>query len=209
MSARELGSLERALRAGAAASDEDAAGAAARLRDAADEAGLVEVAYGTLDTPIGTMLVATTPRGLVRVGLPGEAFDRVLDQVSTKVSPRVLEVPRRVDEARRELDDYFEGRRRRFDMRIDWRLVHGPFARKLLAKLPRRVRFGSAITYAQAAAMAGSPTAHRAAGNVLGSNPLPLVVPCHRVVLTSGEPGGYGGGPELKRYLLRHEGWLD
>jgi methylated-DNA-[protein]-cysteine S-methyltransferase len=145
----------------------------------------------------------------VRVGLPEETFDHVLDQLAAGVSPRVLEVPRRVDEARRELDEYFSGSRHEFDLRIDWRLVHGPFARKLLAKLPGRAPFGDAITYSQAAAMAGSPRAHRAAGNALGANPVPVIVPCHRVVRSGGDLGGYGGGPEMKRYLLRHEGWLD
>ena len=209
MSERELKALERALRAGAPpASEEDARAAATEFAGRAEEAGLVEVAYGTLDTPLGSILVASTPQGLVRVALPRETFDDVIAQLSAGVSPRVLELPRRVDDARRELDEYFAGKRREFDLELDWRLVHGPFARRLLRGMTK-VPFGEAITYTDAARRAGSPRAHRAAGNALGSNPIPIIVPCHRVVRTGGAIGGYGGGPEMKRYLLRHEGWLD
>lgn len=210
MSERELKSIERALRRSApTADDADAARAAARLAERADEEGLVEVAYATVDTPIGTLLVATTPRGLVRVALPGDGqgFDAVLDQLAAGVSPRLLELPRRTDEARRELDEYFAGRRREFELPLDWRLVHGSFARRLLRNMTK-VPYGEAITYAEAAGRAGSPRGSRAAGNALGANPLPVVVPCHRVVRTGGAIGGYGGGPEMKRYLLKHEGWL-
>jgi methylated-DNA-[protein]-cysteine S-methyltransferase len=201
--------LERALRAGApAASEADAAKAAARLSRRADDDGLVEVAYTTFDAPIGTMLVATTPRGLLRVGLPTETLDRVLERIAADISPLVLELPRRTDDARRELEQYFDGRRREFDLPLDWRLAHGGFTRRLLRHLDR-VPYGEVITYSEAAKRAGSPRAHRAAGNALGSNPIPVVVPCHRVIRAGNILGNYGGGPELKRYLLEHEGWHD
>jgi methylated-DNA-[protein]-cysteine S-methyltransferase len=199
--------LERALRDSARAADDDAALLARRLVERADDAGLVEVAYASLDTPLGTMLVAGTDRGLVRVVLPRERFDDVLDELALRLSPRLVELPRRVDEARRELDEYFAGNRRRFELPLDLRLIRGEFASKLLAGMTK-VPFGKAITYSEAAARAGSPQAHRAAGNALGSNPIPVVIPCHRVIRSGGEIGNYGGGAEMKRYLLRHEGFL-
>lgn len=208
MSKRDLQALERALRGSAPAADErEAAAAASRLAERADDAGVLDVAYATLDTPLGEMLVATTPRGLVRVGLPNESLDNHLARLAAKVSPRVLELPRRTDDARRELEEYFAGRRQAFDLPLDWHLVHGDFARRLLRGLPR-VPYGETISYADAARRGGSPRAHRAAGNALGANPLPIVVPCHRVIRSGGSLGGYGGGPEMKRYLLRHEGSL-
>lgn len=209
MSAERTTAIERELRTGApAATEADAAHAAARLARRADDEGLVEVAYTTFDAPIGTMLVATTRRGLLRVGLPTETFDRVLTRIASTVSPLVLELPQRTDEARRELEQYFEGGRREFDLPLDWRLAHGEFTRRLLRDL-ERVPFGEVITYSEAARRAGSPRAHRAAGNALGSNPIPVVVPCHRVIRAGNVLGNYGGGPELKRYLLEHEGWHD
>jgi len=203
-----LARLERALRAGAGAGEDEAAAAAARLVERADAAGLADVAYATVDTPLGSMLLAGTDRGLVRVGLPRETFDDVLEEISARVSPRLVELPRRVDEARREVEQYFEGSRREFELPLDWRLITGSFRCNVLEVLTK-VPFGEAITYAEAAERAGSPRAHRAAGSACGSNPIPLVIPCHRVVRTGGEMGGYGGGVEMKRYLLKHEGWLD
>jgi methylated-DNA-[protein]-cysteine S-methyltransferase len=205
MSERELHAIERALRRGAPTSGEDADALAGELALRADDAGLVDVAYATLDTPLGEMLVATTRTGLVRVGLPRESFDRDLELLAARVSPRVLELPSRTDDPRRELEEYFAGRRQEFDLRLDWRLVHGEFARKLLRGLPR-VPYGETISYAEAARRGGSPRAHRAAGNVLGGNPIPVVVPCHRVIRSGGDLGGYGGGPDMKRFLLEHEG---
>jgi methylated-DNA-[protein]-cysteine S-methyltransferase len=199
--------LERALRDSARAADDAAAALAQEVVARADEAGLVEVAYAPLDTPLGTMLVAGTDRGLVRVVLPREEFDDVLADLAQRLSPRVVELPRRVDEARRELDEYFAGNRHRFELPLDLSLIKGKFASKLLAGMTD-VPFGEAITYSEAAARAGSPRAHRAAGNALGSNPIPVVIPCHRVIRSGGEIGNYGGGPEMKRYLLRHEGFL-
>jgi methylated-DNA-[protein]-cysteine S-methyltransferase len=208
MTDRDLKGLEEALRRSAPLAGEDeAVGAAAALAERADDAGVLDVAYGTLETPLGEMLVATTGRGLVRIGLPNADVDRVLERVASEVSPRVLELPRRTDTARRELDEYFAGRRKEFDLPIDWSLVHGDFARRLLRGLPR-VRYGETISYSEAASRAGSPRAHRAAGNALASNPLAIVVPCHRVIRSGGDLGGYGGGPDMKEKLLRMEGFL-
>jgi methylated-DNA-[protein]-cysteine S-methyltransferase len=170
----------------------------------ASEEGLLDVAYATVETPIGQMVVAATERGLVRVALPSESLDHVLTHLAEGVSPRVLSYPRRVDEARRELDQYFEGRRRRFELSLDWRLIHSGFYRRVL-RATAKVPFGKVITYSDAAKRAGSPRAFRAAGTALGSNPIPIVVPCHRVVRSGGDIGNYGGGPELKRFLLEHE----
>ena len=170
----------------------------------ASEEGLLDVAYATVDSPIGEVVVAATDRGLVRVALPGETLDDVLDHLATGVSPRVLAYPKRLDEARRELDEYFEGRRRDFDLPLDWRLSHPGFYRRVL-RATAKVPFGEVITYTDAAKRAGSPRAFRAAGSALGLNPIPIVVPCHRVIRSGGDLGNYGGGPELKRYLLEHE----
>jgi methylated-DNA-[protein]-cysteine S-methyltransferase len=209
MSERDLQAVERALRDSApAAGEDDAAAAASRLAERADQAGVLDVAYATLETPVGEMLVATTPKGLVRVGLPNETLDRHLERLAAEVSPRVLELPRRTDDARRELEEYFAGRRREFDLALDWRLVHGDFARRLLRGLAR-VPYGRTISYAEAARRGGNARAYRAAGNAVGSNPLAIVVPCHRVIRSGGALGGYGGGPEMKRYLLHHEGSVD
>ena len=199
--------LERALRESARSADDAAARLAQELVERADEAGLVEVAYAPLDTPLGTMLVAGTDRGLARVVLPRESFDDVLADLAQRLSPRLVELPRRVDEVRRELDEYFAGNRRRFELPLDLTLIKGEFASRVLTGMTE-VPFGDAITYSEAAALAGSPRAHRAAGNALGSNPIPVVIPCHRVIRSGGAIGNYGGGPEMKRYLLRHEGFL-
>jgi methylated-DNA-[protein]-cysteine S-methyltransferase len=176
-----------------------------RLVTRADEDGLLDVAYSTVDTPLGRALVAATPRGLVRVGLPNEDLDRVLGDLAEDVSPRVLEYPARLDPVRRELDEYFEGRRDHFGLALDWRLTHPGFYRRVL-RATSRVPFGEVITYGDAAEQAGNRRASRAAGTALGSNPIPIVVPCHRVIRAGGEIGNYGGGPEMKRFLLRLEG---
>ena len=175
-----------------------------RLAARANQEGLVDVAYATVDTPLGTGLVAATPKGLVRVALPNEPIENVLAQLAEGVSPRVLEFPTRLDEARRELDEYFEGRRDRFELPLDWRLSHPGFYRRVL-RATARVPFGEVITYGEAADRAGNPRASRAAGTALGSNPIPIVVPCHRVIRAGGEIGNYGGGPQMKRFLLKLE----
>jgi methylated-DNA-[protein]-cysteine S-methyltransferase len=178
-----------------------------RLAARANEEGLVDVAYATVDTPLGRGLVAATPKGLVRVALPNEQIEEVLARLAEEVSPRVLEFPARLDEVRRELDEYFEGRRDRFELALDWRLSHPGFYRRVL-RATARVPFGEVITYREAAQRAGNPRASRAAGSALGSNPIPIVVPCHRVIRAGGEIGNYGGGPQMKRFLLDLEGAL-
>jgi methylated-DNA-[protein]-cysteine S-methyltransferase len=177
---------------------------AERLAAQASEEGLLDVAYATVDTPIGEVVVAATDRGLVHVALPGESLDDVLTRLAQDVSPRVLAYPQRLDEARRELDQYFEGKRERFELPLDWRLSHPGFYRRVL-RATAKVPFGRVITYTDAAKRAGSARAFRAAGSALGSNPIPIVVPCHRVVRAGGDVGNYGGGPEMKRFLLEHE----
>jgi methylated-DNA-[protein]-cysteine S-methyltransferase len=174
---------------------------AERLAERASREGLLDVAYATVETPVGSMVVAATEKGLVRVALPGEQLDGVLTELAARVSPRVIAYPKRLDEARRELDQYFEGRRQRFEIPLDWRLSNAGFYRRVL-RATAKVPFGEVITYTQAARRAGSPRAVRAAGSALGSNPIPIVVPCHRVIRMGGDIGNYGGGPELKRFLL-------
>jgi methylated-DNA-[protein]-cysteine S-methyltransferase len=179
----------------------------ARLAADAAESGLLDVAHGTYDSPLGPLTVMVTPRGLVRLSYPGEGIDAQLQELADRVSPRIIEAPERTDAVRRQLDDYFAGRRHAFDVPIDWRLVRG-FAAGVL-QATARIPFGSVSSYREIAAEAGSPNAYRAAGNALGSNPVPIVVPCHRVLHAGGGLGGYTGGLERKRYLLRLEGVLD
>jgi methylated-DNA-[protein]-cysteine S-methyltransferase len=177
------------------------------LAERASEEGLLDVAYTTTDSPFGTLLLATTPRGLVRVGLPNQDSGELLEDLATRVSPRVLEAPRELDEARRELDLYFEGRLDSFDLPLDWRLSQGFRLRVLqaIAAIP----FGETRTYTEMASTAGNERAVRAAGTACGRNPLPLVVPCHRVLRSGGALGGYGGGLPMKEGLLQLEGVLD
>ena len=176
------------------------------LVDRAGREGLVDVAYAPVDSPIGTLLVATTPKGLVRISFHSEAEDLVLEELARRVSPRIVRAPGKVAPVARELDEYFAGRRKGFDVPLDWRLV-GPYARKVL-RATARIPFGQVSTYREVARKAGNPAASRAAGNALGSNPIPVVVPCHRVLRTGGGLGGYGGGLEVKELLLRLEGVL-
>lgn len=176
------------------------------IGQAAEAAGLLDVAYATTDSPVGTLLLASTPRGLVRLAyVDHEDEDEVLDQLATKVSPRVLRVARRLDDPRRELDQYFSGRRRQFDLPLDWQLSRG-FGRRVL-EATARIPFGSTATYKQVATDAGNARAYRAAGNALGSNPIPIIVPCHRILHSGGGLGGYTGGLERKRVLLTVEGY--
>jgi methylated-DNA-[protein]-cysteine S-methyltransferase len=173
----------------------------------AEQEGLLDVAYAETDSPVGRLLLATTPRGLVRVSFPIESPEKVLEDLAGSVSPRILESPAKLDEARRELDLYFEGRLQHFDLPLDWQLTHG-FYRKVL-RATARIPYGQTRSYRQMAKRAGSPRAVRAAGSALGSNPLPIIVPCHRVLRTGGALGGYGGGPETKQALLELEGALE
>jgi methylated-DNA-[protein]-cysteine S-methyltransferase len=177
------------------------------LAERAGAEGLLDVAYATVDSPLGELVVAATPRGLVRLAYANSTgADQVLEDLAGKLSPRILEAPSRLDETRRELDEYFEGRRARFDLPIDWSLTRG-FTGKVLRRTAQ-IGFGETSTYAEVASGAGSPRAVRAAGNALGSNPIPVVVPCHRVLRTGGTLGGYTGGVERKEFLLRLEGVL-
>ena len=173
---------------------------------AAAAAGLLDVGYATTDSPLGTLLLATTPRGLVRLAyVDYEDEDEVLEELATKVSPRVLRATRRLDDPRRELDQYFAGRREQFDLPLDWQLTRG-FGRRVL-QATARIPFGSTATYKQVATEAGSARAYRAAGNALGSNPIPIIVPCHRILHSGGGLGGYTGGLDRKRALLTVEGY--
>jgi methylated-DNA-[protein]-cysteine S-methyltransferase len=181
--------------------------ALSKLRDslvgAAAEAGVLDIAYRTVDSPVGTLLLAATDKGLIRVAFDREDHDAVLVSLAEKVSPRIMLAPGRLDRAAGELDEYFAGTRRAFDVPLDFRLSSG-FRRSVLAHLPE-IGYGRTESYAQVAAAAGSPRAVRAVGSACASNPLPLVVPCHRVVRSDGSFGGYRGGPEAKRLLLTLE----
>jgi methylated-DNA-[protein]-cysteine S-methyltransferase len=179
----------------------------ARLSEAAAARGLLDVGYGFVASPLGDLVVAVTARGVVLVGYPEHDIDRQLRWLVDRVSPRVMEAARTVDPTRRQLDEYFEGRRRRFDVPVDLSTARG-FGRRVL-EATARIAFGGVATYRAVATEAGSPNAYRAAGNALGANPVPIIVPCHRVVHAGGGLGGYTGGLERKRALLRLEGVLD
>ncbi|HYY11143.1 MAG TPA: methylated-DNA--[protein]-cysteine S-methyltransferase, partial [Kineosporiaceae bacterium] len=173
----------------------------AELARRSEEQGLLDVAYRTLDTPVGTLLLAATPAGLVRVAFAAtEDPDAVLAGLATAISPRVLHAPARLDPAARELDEYFARRRDRFDLPVDLQLAHG-FRRSVLERLTE-VPYARTVSYGELAARTGNPRAVRSVGTACGTNPVPLVVPCHRVVRSDGSPGGYRGGPEVKRRLL-------
>jgi methylated-DNA-[protein]-cysteine S-methyltransferase len=173
----------------------------------AAEEGLLDVAYASADSPFGPLLLAQTRRGLVRVGLPNQDAEELLVDLSERVSPRVLEAPAQLDAARRELDLYFEGKLDHFDLSLDWRLSGG-FRQRVLRAISR-IPYGQTRSYTEMARKAGNERAVRAAGTACGSNPIPLVVPCHRVLRTGGALGGYGGGLPMKRALLELEGVLD
>jgi methylated-DNA-[protein]-cysteine S-methyltransferase len=176
-------------------------GRAPTVCEAAAEVGLLDIAYATLDSPLGRLLLATTPQGLVRIAYVDHTDeDSVLEDLASRLSPRVLAAAWRLDEPRRELDQYFAGARQDFDIRLDWRLTHG-FARRVL-EATARIPYGATATYKQMAREAGNERAARAAGNALGSNPIPIVVPCHRILHSDGGLGGYTGGLDKKRLLL-------
>ena len=176
------------------------AGLQARLAAAAERDGLLDIAYSIVDSPVGPLLMAATEQGLLRVAYAREDHDAVLQYLADKVSPRILHAPARLDAAARELDEYFAGIRRTFDVPLDWRLAAG-FRSTVLHHLPD-IAYGQTASYATVAALAGSPKAVRAVGTACAKNPLPVVVPCHRVVRSDGAMGGYLGGPEAKRLLL-------
>ena len=199
--------LEKALRNAPSAGDLD--GAVRGVLARAERDGLIDVAYAPVDSPFGRLLVARTDRGVVRVALPSElsrrSDDEVLEDLARYVSPRVLEAPGRLDEERRELEAYFEGKRDHFDVSVDWKLAPPGFRNRALHAVAR-IPYGQTRTYAEIAKRAGNARAFRAAGTACGKNPVPLIVPCHRVVQSGGGIGNYGGGPEMKRALLDLEG---
>jgi methylated-DNA-[protein]-cysteine S-methyltransferase len=184
--------------------DDRAAAAAARFAATAP----ADAWYAIEQTPVGTVIAVATRRGLAQLAYEDDkgGLDAVLDRIAASVSPRVLEAPSRLDAVRRELDEYFAGRRTTFDLPVDWTLAT-PFARRIL-RATAAIPFGEVSTYARVAAAAGSPRGSRAAGNALGANPVPIVVPCHRVLRTGGDLGGYTGGIHRKQLLLTLEGVL-
>ncbi len=175
------------------------------LADAAELSGLIDVAFEHHETPLGTIVVGATRDGLVRIGLPSEDSDDVLQQLAERVSPRVLRASRdSLVQTRRQLDEYFGHERRLFEIPLDWRLTTG-FRRDVL-RATEQIPYGETASYRDVATRAGSPNAVRAAGSALATNPLPIVVPCHRVLRTGGGLGQYRGGPEAKAQLLTLEG---
>ncbi|HUY60416.1 MAG TPA: methylated-DNA--[protein]-cysteine S-methyltransferase [Candidatus Dormibacteraeota bacterium] len=183
----------------------DPAAAVERLAAAAAAAGLLDVAVGVLESPVGRLLGAVTGRGLVALDYLGPATAPLLAELAHRVSPRVLWRPQALSAVGEELDEYFGGRRRAFTLVLDRRLLRG-FQAEVLAAT-EAIPYGTVRTYQEVAAAAGRPRASRAAGNALAANPLPIVIPCHRVVRTGGGLGGYGGGVDRKVRLLAREGW--
>ena len=184
-----------------------AADAARRLSERVVAENLADVTYAPIDSPFGTLLAARTDRGLVRLAFPEEDADVVLEGLAHRISPRVVEASAPLDVVRRELEEYFAGHRRALALALDWSLI-GPFGQRVL-KVTSEIPYGGVLTYSEVASDAGSPRGSRAAGNALGSNPIPIVIPCHRVLRTGGGLGGYAGGLERKRWLLELEGALD
>ena len=176
----------------------------AELAARAEADGVLDLAYRTVDSPFGPLLLAASPAGLVRVAFEREGQDAVLAELATAISPRILHSGPRTDAVARELDEYFAGRRRAFDVRVDLQLVHG-FRLAVISHL-REIAYGATESYAQVALAAGSPAAVRAVGTACGHNPVPIVVPCHRVVRSDGTIGQYRGGAEAKAALLALEG---
>jgi methylated-DNA-[protein]-cysteine S-methyltransferase len=172
----------------------------ARLADAAEADGSLDIAYRTIDSPVGRLLLAATPAGLLRVAYPTEGHDAVLSALAARVSPRVLRAPRRLDDVARQLDGYFTHRRRHFDVPLDLQLARG-FRREVLGQL-RAIEYGATASYALVAGRTSSPRAVRAVGTACATNPLPIVIPCHRVVRSDGSLGSYLGGAAAKRTLL-------
>ena len=198
--------LKRAVRA-ATTGDLDLAELGDAVSRRAADAGLLDLAYAEIDSPLGPLLAVSTPAGLVHLGYPNRPRDAQLELLAERISPRIVEAPGRLDAVRRELDEYFAGRRRDFGLALDWQLTTG-FVRAVLERTAA-IPFGETRTYGEVAAAAGSPRAFRAAGRALGANPIPIVVPCHRVLRSGGALGGYGGGLDVKRELLTLEGVLD
>lgn len=185
--------------------DDDIARLHARLTTAAELDDVLDVAYRTVDSPVGSLLIAATPAGLVRVAFDNEGHDTVLQNLSDRISPRLLHAPARLDAVTHQLDEYFAGQRRGFDVPLDWQLSKG-FRRTVLGHLAVDIDYGSTASYGSLARLAGSPRAVRAVGTTCATNPIPVVVPCHRVIRADGALGAYRGGPAAKRALLDLEG---
>jgi methylated-DNA-[protein]-cysteine S-methyltransferase len=175
----------------------------AKLTALAQADGLLDVAYRTIDTPVGRLLLAATDLGLVRVAYAREGHEQVLAALADAISPRILSAPARLDVVAREIDEYFDGTRTGFDLPLDNRLSTG-FRREVLRHLPD-IAYGTTSSYAAVARRVGNPKAVRAVGTACATNPLPIVVPCHRVVRADGTPGGYAGGQAAKIALLALE----
>ena len=171
-----------------------------KLEESAAREGLLDIAYTTTDTPVGSLLLAATERGLVRVAYDIEDYDRVLDTLATKLSPRILRAPLRLDAAVREIEEYFAGRRTAFDLPLDFSLSSG--FRRVVQRHLSKIAYGHTESYKEVAVTVGNPNAVRAVGTACATNPLPLVVPCHRVLRTDGTLGGYVGGLAAKTTLL-------
>ncbi len=205
MSEPQLTEIEARLAASDRKPEEaDSARAADRFRASRAAEAATDVAYGEVDSPLGPLYAAVTRRGLVTLAYGGDEFEVESRLLARLVSPRILRTAGRVDPVRRQLEEYFEGRRFRFDIPIDWALVRG-FGRDVLAATAA-IPYGQVLTYREVATVAQRPLAARAAGNALSANPIPIVVPCHRVVHSGGGLGGYTGGLDRKRFLLRLEG---
>ena len=174
-----------------------------RLTERAEREDLVDVAYRVVDSPIGPLLVAASSTGLVRVAFESEGHDAVLDRLAGQISPRIMRIPARTDDVARQLDEYFAGRRHEFDLPLDLQLVSG-FRRTVISHLSD-IAYGSTASYKAVAAMAGNPTAVRAVGSACSHNPVPVVVPCHRVVRSDGSIGNYLGGVDAKAALIALE----
>jgi len=174
-----------------------------RLTERAEREDLVDIAYRVVDSPIGPLLVAASSTGLVRVAVESEGHDAVLDRLAGQISPRIMRMPARTDDVARQLDEYFAGRRHEFDLPLDLQLVSG-FRRTVISHLPD-IAYGSTASYKAVAAMAGNPTAVRAVGSACSHNPVPVVVPCHRVVRSDGSIGNYLGGVDAKAALIALE----
>jgi methylated-DNA-[protein]-cysteine S-methyltransferase len=175
----------------------------ARLGIAADRAGLLDIAYTTMDSPVGRLLLAASQHGVARIAFVGDdgQLDAALSGIAQQVSPRILRAPARLEKVRTQLGEYFAGTRRDFDVPLDLAMATGAFRREVLAALPS-VAYGATASYGDIARATGRPTAVRAVGTACALNPLPLVIPCHRVIRSDGSPGSYAGGPEAKRRLL-------
>ena len=185
--------------------DDDITRLHARLAAAADRDDLLDVAYRTVDSPVGLLLIAATPVGLVRVAFSSEGHDVVLQNLSDRISSRLLHAPARLDAVAGQLDEYFAGHRHTFDIPLDWQLSKG-FRRTVLSHLAVDIGYGSTASYGALARLSGSPRAVRAVGTTCATNPIPVVVPCHRVVRADGTLGDYRGGSAAKRTLLDLEG---